>query len=169
MKATKVMLSTKAHVKWVGLFHRSIHSEIIIDAPPEEVWRVLTDWDHLREWSPTLLGMSGDIRHGQRVNCIYRFMGNELTPEHTLHYEEGRAFGWSDPLLPGVIDGHRYCVEALSDGRTRFVQSDEVRGGLLSLFFGWIFVKEMVATYPRFNQALKERVEAQMNQLSKVS
>ncbi len=69
--------------------------------PPDEVGRGLTDWERLREWSPALLGMSGDIRHGQRVQCEYRFRENEVTPKHALHYEEGRELGWSGPMLPG--------------------------------------------------------------------
>ncbi|MEO1483078.1 MAG: SRPBCC domain-containing protein [Myxococcota bacterium] len=158
--ANERSVSTEARVERVSLFHRRIHSEILIDAPPDRVWRVLTDWERLREWSPTLLGMNGEIRHGQTVDCAYVFKGKEIAPKHTLHYEEGLELGWSDPMLPGVFDRHRYRIEPLSDGRTRFVQSDEVRGGVLSLLLGWFFVNEMVATYPAFNRALKTRVES---------
>jgi len=154
--------STEARVERVNLFHWYIHSEIIIDAPSQKVWHVLTDWERLREWSPTLQGVSGDIRHGQTVDCLYRFRGNELRPKHTLHYEEGKEFGWSDPMMPGIVDCHRYRVEALPDNRTCFIQSDEVRGPL-SLFLGWLFIREMVTTYPAFNKALKGRVENQSN------
>ncbi|MEM6928524.1 MAG: SRPBCC domain-containing protein [Myxococcota bacterium] len=152
--------ASPVRVDRVSLWHRRVHSEIVIDAPPEEVWRVLTDWDRLNDWSPTLLSLKGDIRDGSRVACEYRFGGTVLTPEHTLRYEEGVEFGWSDPMLPGMVDGHRYRVEALPDGRTRFVQTDEVRGGILAVLTGWFFIREMVETYPAFNLALKERVEA---------
>ncbi len=76
-----------------------------------------------------------------------------------LLYEDGREFGWSDPMVPGLVDRHLYRVEAMPDGRTRFVQSDELRGPLAPLL-GWFFVAEMIATYPQFNRALKERVES---------
>ncbi|MEM9713042.1 MAG: SRPBCC domain-containing protein [Actinomycetota bacterium] len=158
MSTTQPAPTTEARIERVSWFHRRIHSEITIDAAPDEVWGVLTDWERLREWSPTLLAVSGTIEHGQQVDCVYRFRGNEITPVHTLHYEEGREFGWSDPMLPGLVDRHRYRVEALPDGRTRFVQTDEVRGPLSPLL-GWFFLREMTATYPQFNEALRVRVE----------
>ena len=161
MQSTSTNQSSDPHVERISPFHRRIHTEIIINAPAETVWHVLTDWDRLGEWSPTLMGMRGEIRHGHEVECEYRFRGSVIKPKHTLHFEEGREFGWSDPMLPGVVDRHRYRVEALPDGRTRFVQSDEVRGGLLSLLFGWLFMREMVTSYPAFNHALKQRVEGQ--------
>lgn len=148
-----------ARVERENLFYRRVHSDIVIDAPPEEVWSVLTDWDRLKEWSPTLQALRGEIRDGGAVSAEYVFMGSVATPDHTLLYEEGSMFGWSDPMLPGVKDRHIYRVEALPDGRTRFVQTDEVRGGVLSFLFGWIVIREMRKTYPLFNQALKERVE----------
>lgn len=159
MSTTEPSDPTAARVERVSPFHRRIHSEIVIDAPPAAVWSVMTDWASLREWSPTLLEMRGDIQDGGVVDCVYRFGGREMTPKHTLRVEDGKEFGWSDPMLPGVVDQHRYRVEPLPDGRTRFVQSDEVRGGVLSLLFGWFFVREMVATYPAYNRALKARVE----------
>jgi hypothetical protein len=153
-------MSIESRIERVSAFHRRIHTEIVIDAPCEHVWRVMTDWDRLHEWSPTLRGVVGDIGHGQTVACVYRFRGKDATPKHTLYYDEGRAFGWSDPLLPGLIDRHLFQIEAMSDGRTKLIQSDEVRGPLCPVL-GSFFLGEMAATYPQYNRALKARVEAE--------
>lgn len=148
----------RATIERVSAFHKRIHSEIVIDASPDEVWGVLTDWERLPEWSPTLQSVQGDVRDGQRVKCVYNFRGNLFKPEHVLLYSPGKEFGWSDPILPGLTDRHMFRVEALEDGRTRFVQEDEVRG-VLSPVLGWYFLNEMLTSYPSFNEALKLRVE----------
>ncbi|MEL7236459.1 MAG: SRPBCC family protein, partial [Chloroflexota bacterium] len=102
-----------------------IFAEIFIDAPAEKVWEVLTDWDKMPEWSNFLVGLTGDFQKGGRVTVtiLQAFAGHtrHIKLDHTLiHFEEGRLFGWSDPLMQGSVhDNHMYIVEPLPDGRTR--------------------------------------------------
>ena len=142
--------------------HRTIHTEIVIDAPPDQVWAVLTEWEALPEWSPSILGMQGDIRSGGAVTVTYAHpaSGKELIIDHTLIYAEGEHFGWSDPVAGGVTDHHLYRVEAVGDGQTRFIQEDELRGGLLVRLLGTRLSGLLFDSYLDFNQALKERVES---------
>ena len=141
--------------------HRTVHTEIVIDAPPEAVWAVLTDWGQLDQWSPSIRGMEGDIRDGGQVVVDYVHPGNgkTLVLDHTLIYIEGQRFGWSDPMIGRVRDHHLFTVEALPDGRTRFTQDDEIKGGLLARLIGPGFSELMLSSYQAFNTALKTRVE----------
>lgn len=142
---------------------RTIHTEITIDAPPEQVWAVLTDWAALPEWSPTIQGVTGAVSDGAVVTVDYINPSNDklLNIEHTLIYEDGGHFGWSDPVIAGITDDHRYRVEALPDGRTRFIQDDAISGGLGCRLLGGTLSGLLLASYMDFNTALKERVESQ--------
>mgnify|MGYP003607986584 CR=1 FL=1 len=40
--------------------HFSVYSDIIIDAPKEAVWRVLLDFDRMKEWSSTIVNITGE-------------------------------------------------------------------------------------------------------------
>lgn len=149
-----------ASIQRVSLSHRRITTAITIEAPPGAVWAVLTDWSALPEWSPSIQGVEGEVGDGKDVVVDYRFRGSVNKLDHRLIYREGEALGWSDPFLPGVRDNHLFRVEALPDGHTRFHQTDEVKGGLLSVLVGWLFARWFKESYVDFNQKLKERVEA---------
>ena len=52
-----------------------------------------------------------------------------------VHFEDGRTFGWSGDSFLGMHDNHQYIVEAQEDGKTRFIQKDQLIGGRRA--FGW--------------------------------
>lgn len=116
--------------------HHRVDSFIVIDASAEEVWDVLTDFETMPDWSSSFQGLAGDIEDGGAVVATY-LVPNPETGEtspaqfpHTLSYEEGIRFGWSDPIagLDGLQDNHRFELERLSDCQTRFVQTDAFTG-----------------------------------------
>ena len=142
--------------------HHTVYTAITIDAPPDQVWAVLTDWDRLPEWSTSLQGMTGDIRDGGSVTVdfVSPSNGKVLVFDHILTLDEGRSFSWSDPFLAGIYDQHEYRLEALPDGRTRFIQTDAVRGRLLCRMLGGTIAGLLLDAYQQFNQDLKTRVES---------
>ncbi|MEM7134153.1 MAG: SRPBCC domain-containing protein [Chloroflexota bacterium] len=138
----------------------AVHTEIEIDASPQKVWQVLTDFEKIGEWSPALRGLRGELKDGAKVECDYFWSGkvNKLT--HTLIVEDGVMFGWSDPVIPLTKDYHVYKVSPIGDGqRTLFAQTDRITG-LLSPIIAKSFTAQMLETYTEFNQCLKERVES---------
>ena len=40
--------------------HFSVYSDIIINAPKEDVWQVLSDFDRMKEWSSTMVNIMGE-------------------------------------------------------------------------------------------------------------
>ena len=120
----------------LGTDHHRVDSFIIIDAPAEMVWDVLTDFDTMPDWSSSFQGLSGEVRDGGEVVATYLVqdpMTGEVGPlgfPHTLRYEDGESFGWSDPVAfaPGITDDHVFRIGAISDCQTRLVQTDEFQG-----------------------------------------
>lgn len=138
-----------------------VYTEIEIDASPEKVWSVLTNFDRIDEWSPTLKGVRGELKDGAKVECDYFWNGKLNKLSHTLIVEEGVMFGWSDNFAPLAKDRHIFEVTPIDGGqRTLFMQTDKVTG-LLGRIIGKSFTKQMLETYKVFNQRLKERVEKQ--------
>lgn len=139
-----------------------IHTAVEIDAPAETVWAILTDWAKLPEWSNSLVGLQGDFRLGGNVTVTVKVGIGEMTRDlaHELKvFENGRSFGWSDPFLPGMTDYHIYLVDPLPNGRSRFVQTDQVQGWG-KYILGGVVARSNMRTYVLFNRALKQRAEA---------
>ena len=140
-----------------------LSTTVEIDAPPEAVWTVLTDFDRYDEWNP-FMRVHGRPNLGARLLV-------ELTPPGrrtarfrptVLVVDRAREFRWLGHLaVPGVFDGeHRFALEPLDGGvRTRFVHSESFSG----LLAGGLLRLAGEATGDGFramNDALKARVES---------
>ncbi|GHH02208.1 SRPBCC family protein [Pseudodonghicola xiamenensis] len=142
----------------------AISTEIVIDAPMELVWAVLTDFTAMPQWSDSFLGLEGPFEAGGDVVASFRMFGRITRVCHPLvHWLEGkdrRMFGWTAPTSEGgrILDDHRYIVERLGDGRTRFVQTDAFSNAPRLL--APLMLRLLRRWYMRFNAALKARAEA---------
>ncbi|WP_339772289.1 SRPBCC family protein [uncultured Pseudosulfitobacter sp.] len=144
--------------------HATVDTSVLINAAPKDVWATLTDFDNMAGWSSsTLQGMTGDIQDGGKVTISFIFGSDEkgepnlMEIPHTLMYEDGQSFGWSDPFsddIGGGHDNHLYRVEACGD-QTLFIQSDEV----VDNPYAANFVAQLLPMYQTFNAELKASVE----------
>jgi len=145
----------------------AVHTEVLIEAPPEKVWAILTDFEKLHEWSNTLVDLEGDFRAGGQIVVTWKVNAGPLSSNTRINhevkfFEAGHQFGWSDPLMMGLSDRHIYQVNPNDDGKTLFVQSDEVKGphGHLGYHIGHQLANGMMQSYVEFNRRLKARVES---------
>jgi hypothetical protein len=49
---------------------RELRREIELDAPPERVWAVVTDFDAYPEWNPFIRQISGELQYVRRVSAV---------------------------------------------------------------------------------------------------
>ena len=141
-------------------FHWSVHTETIIEAPRDKVWSVLMDFDSMSQWSNTLQKIEGNLSSESKTRVEYIFKEKLREIKHKMvDFEEGTQFGWSDTLIPFAKDYHIYRIESLPDGRSRFIQKDEVRG-ITAFLVAKMLMDEMIKTYPEFNRRLKKIVES---------
>ncbi len=142
----------------------SLHTEIEIDAPPEQVWSVLTDLDRYAAWNPFITSASGVVAVGERLeNHIEPPGGRAATFKPTVtEVEQAHVFEWlGRPVLPGIFDGrHRFELHPIAGGRTRFVHTEQFRGLLVRPLLR-SFEEPTRAGFEAMNEALKARVEAQ--------
>lgn len=148
-----------AEVKHHSFMHRAIHTEVMIDAPPELVWSILTDAENMASWSSSFKGFFGELYNDAPIVLKVNAMGRNMEVKHTLHhFEDGKLLGWSDSPGPGIRDNHKYMVQEVEAGKTRFIQTDEFKGWGVPVW-GWILIKQVASVYPQFNQDLKEEAE----------
>jgi len=141
----------------------AIYTEVLIDAPPENVWATLTDFARLPEWSNNFVALKGDFRDGGQITVHFKTgLFTQEFHHEVKFFEAGRSFGWSDPLVAGLSDHHIYQVNATDDGKTLFVQTDHVKGthGHIGYHIGHQLALGAMHSYVEFNRRLKARVES---------
>jgi hypothetical protein len=139
-----------------------LRTEIEIDAPPQKVWDVLTNFTAFQEWNPFITEAGGELKEGARLSItIAPPEGSEQTFRPTvLRVEEPRELRWRGTLgYSWIFSGeHFFLLEAVDDGRrTRLVHGEDF-GGLLVKFFGPTLTRT-ARGFVLMNQSLKRRTE----------
>ncbi|QLK25523.1 SRPBCC domain-containing protein [Natrinema zhouii] len=141
-----------------------IVTEIEIDAPPNAVWRVLTDFESYPEWNP-VMKINGESMEGERleVQMAYENMRPMTFRPTVLIVDEPIEFRWKGRLfVPGLYDGeHRFVLTELDDGgRTRLTHAETFRGPLVG-FINRRIGDDVEVGFNQQNEALKQQVEKQ--------
>lgn len=138
-----------------------LRTEVEIDAPPERVWAVLTDFAAYPEWNPFITEVSGKLEAGARVRVELSYADGRNTRfrSSVLTVKPGEELRWVSKFwFKGLFDGEHFIqLHALEGGRTRLIQGEN---------FGGLFVKLGANTFTQtgrgfvgMNAALKRRVE----------
>lgn len=138
----------------------NIRTSIIINAKPEEVWKALTNFENLKNWSSSFQGLKGNFEMNGDIEITFKspFGGQNKMKKKLFQFENGKSFGWSGVFLLGMSDYHTHTLKALSDGSTEFTQTDGLQGGA-SFLLGKLIETQMLKGYEVFNQELKTFVE----------
>ncbi len=143
---------------------KELRAEIEINAPPERVWQLLTDFASFPQWNPFIRQASGEPREGAQLQVYLQPSGSKgmtFRPK-VLKAEQNRELRWLGHfLIPGLFDGeHIFTIEPLEAGHVRFVQRELFTGILVPLFARWLST-DTRRGFEEMNQALKLRAEHQ--------
>jgi hypothetical protein len=139
-----------------------LHSETAIQASPQRVWEILTDFAAYPDWNPFIPRISGSPEAGSRLDVQLQPPGGRgmrmrptvtaAAPSHELR--------WLGHLgVPGLFDGeHSFRIEPLGADRVRFVQEERFTGLLAPLVLRFI-ARSIRQGFEAMNQALKARAE----------
>jgi hypothetical protein len=141
---------------------KAIESTTIINAPPERVWAIITDFARYREWNPFITELAGEPVLGARLRATFTLAGQKprtFTPT-IIDATPNRRLAWHGQLrLPKLFDAdHSFAIEPHGVG-CRFVHREEFRGVLVP-----IVRRTIAATHEAFlamDAALASRAEAE--------
>jgi hypothetical protein len=137
-------------------------AETAIQASPERVWDVLTDFAAYSEWNPFIPRITGSLKTGSRLDVQLQPPGGRCVRiRPTVHAAESpRELRWLGHLgIPGLFDGeHHFRIEAVGADRVRFVQEEQFSGLLAPLVLRFV-ERGTRQGFEAMNQALKARAE----------
>lgn len=116
---------------------KEIKTQILIEATPERVWEVLTDFKRYPNWNPFIKSLQGKVKEGEKI--IVRLeppgaKGMTFKPE-VLAFNTNKEFKWIGHLFfPGLFDGeHRFELIDNGNGTTTFIQAEKFKGILVRM------------------------------------
>jgi hypothetical protein len=141
---------------------KEIKTEILIQASPEKVWQVLTDFDHYLQWNPFIKSIEGNVAVGNTIKARIEppgATGMTFKPV-VLVYTEAKEFRWLGHLLiKGLFDGeHCFTLIDNEDGSTTFIQSEKFTGVLVPLFSKMLDTNT-IEGFRQMNEKLKQEAE----------
>ena len=133
------------------------HASRRIDAPPEVVWRLLTDASTYRDWNKSVISIDGKIAPGQTISLV-----STANPKRTfkLRITEMTApnrMVWSDGMPLGLFTGERTYLVEPREGVTHFEMTEKYTGLLAGLFTKAI--PDLSPSFNLFADSLKAAAE----------
>ncbi len=141
---------------------KEIRTEITINAAPDKVWRVLSNFRDYPNWNPFLRWLDGDVAVNNKIVVRIEPPGaNGMTFKPVvLKLDKNKEFRWlGHMIIPGLFDGE-HIFELIDNGNdtTTFVQREQFKGILIPLFKKMLDINTKQG-FELMNKVLKERVE----------
>jgi hypothetical protein len=140
---------------------RRTDTSVDIDAQPQIVWKVLTDFAAYPEWNPFIRRIEGKISKEARLSVSIQPHGQKtmLFRPKMKAAESQVKFSWLGHLLiRGIFDGH-HQFELHSKGNGTHLRHFESFSGLLVPLIWNKIEPSTRAGFEAMNQALKVRAE----------
>jgi hypothetical protein len=141
---------------------KQLRSHINIDATPERVWQVLSDFRSYPQWNPFITRADGAAKPSSRLVLRMQPVGArgvtlrptvvEATPGHRLR--------WLGRLgMPGIFDAeHSFTITGRDEGGVRLSQDERFKGVLVPLMARSLD-RHTQPAFEAMNTALKHRAE----------
>jgi hypothetical protein len=136
----------------------TIDTTVDIDAVPDAVWDVLTDFASYKQWTGMRIEGAPEVGTKLVVHLTGDGGGGMTFKPKVLVATPGKELRWLGKLgLRGIAAGeHFFVLTTNEDGTTRLNHGERYSGALIALARGRA---DSGAAYEAFSQALKQRVE----------
>ena len=130
-----------------------------IAAPPEAVWKVLTDGPGMVNWESGVTKFEGTIGLGNKVKLFSEISPGRAFPAKVSELVAPTRMVWSGGMPFGLFKGVRTFTLTPQSGSTLFHMREEFTGPLLPLI--WKSMPDLAPTFTKFAGGLKARVESE--------
>ena len=124
-----IVLALIAIAALVWLPRKSVEANLLIEAPPEAVWAMLTDTGNYATWNPIFVGVIGDMRPGGELALDMKLEDGRVsqitvTVNAMIEYQSIQQSAG----VPGILTAHHeWSLEPVKEG-TLVVQRETYRG-----------------------------------------
>jgi len=133
-----------------------------IAAPPEAVWRVLTDAPAYPSWNTTVVKIDGTIAKGEKIKLQAKVAPDRTFDLAVSEFAPGSRMVWEDGMPMGMFSGVRtFTLTPQADGSTAFTMAETFSGGMLGMIEGSL--PDFTSDFEHFAADLKKRAEARPN------
>ena len=140
---------------------KTLKTDIIINAKPEKIWSVLTDFESYPDWNPFIRNISGIKKVGEQLNVQIQQPGSKPMSFRplVLHLDHNREFRWKGKFINrALFEGeHYFILNNNKNGTTTFIQGENF-SGILVAFLGKMLEKTK-SGFVLMNEALKKQCE----------
>lgn len=140
-----------------------IESSVVIDAPLQNVWNALVDFDNYHQWNAFTPKIDIEPKIGSRVGLHVRLnpasQKTILQKEKLLVWEEGERLEWGIKDAWYVKTVRIQSLTDLGNNQTKYYTSDAFDGPLTSLIL-WLYGRKIQIGFDDVCSGLKKYVES---------
>lgn len=137
----------------------TFETRIRIDAPPQAVWKHLTDFERHDEWSHHFK-VRGQPVVGSRARVELVLFGRSLSSSVVIERaDEARELRWRGGPKGLVTGSHYFIVEGRDEGQATLLRHGETFSGWLAPLVWALLRAQLEPSYAGFNREIKRRVE----------
>ena len=140
---------------------QTIETSIDIAAPPHEVWRAISAFDHYKDWNPFITGIEGPAEAEAVITVHVLVLGgsNLEIPAKVVRFEPDRAVAWRSQLLTKGVFDREHIIEVEANATGSVVRNTQTLDGPLAGPMAMLGTPVIRRGLERMNDALKVRVE----------
>lgn len=139
----------------------TVNAGVLIDRPPADVWKVISDGAAYSDWNPFITRVDGDFREGAKIRIVLGAGTDSMVLRPTvLFVRPDRDLCWRGSVwVRGVFDG-THCIRLTAVANGTHLEQTETFSGLLAGRLTKDVIQDTQREFQSMNTALKHRVEA---------
>ena len=138
-------------------FRMTCKVAIMIAAPPETVWHLLTDAANYTRWNSTLSTLEGNISPGGVVRMTVKAAPGRTFKVRVSEFEPNQSMVWRDGFAPMFQGVRTFTLEQRGADAAYFTMSEEFSGLILPLIAGKL--PDFQPIFERYAADLKRAAE----------
>ncbi|WP_171845180.1 MULTISPECIES: SRPBCC domain-containing protein [unclassified Burkholderia] len=140
----------------------SARADVLIDRPPTDVWKIVSNSAAYPEWNPFITRVDGDFREGETIRIVLGTEPDSMVFKPTvLLVRPEQELCWRGSLwIRGVFDG-THCIRLTAVAGGTHLEQTESFSGLLVGRLTKDVIGETRRNFQAMNAALKQRAESQ--------